>query len=64
MDVGLFIRDLLNDAVSISDYRSLNYEVIIEHLIETSVEEHDCGRLGLDVKMSGTDSVMGGWVYE
>jgi hypothetical protein len=64
VDVGLFIRDLLNDAVSISDYRSLNYEVIIEHLIEKSVEEYDCGRLGLDVKMSGTDSVMGGWVYE
>lgn len=60
----MFVRDLLNDAVSISHYRSSNYEVIIEQLIKKSVEEHDCGRLGLDVKMSGTDCMMGGWIYE
>jgi len=64
MDVGLFIRDLLNDAGSISDYRTSNYEMIIEQLIEKGVEEHDCGRLGVDVKMSGTDCMMGGWMYE
>lgn len=55
MDVGLFSRDLLNDAGSISDYRTSNYEMIFEH---------DCGRLGVDVKISGTDCMMGRWVYE
>jgi len=58
------VRDLFNDAASISDYRSSNYEVVIEQLIENSVEEHDCGRLGLDVKMIGIDCMMGGWMYE
>lgn len=60
----MFVRDLLNDAASISDYRSSNYEVIIEQLIENSVEEHDCGRLGLDVKMILIEYMMGGWMYE
>jgi hypothetical protein len=48
MDVGLFIRDLLNDTGSLSDYRTPNYETIIEELFEKGVGEHDCGRLGLE----------------
>lgn len=58
----MFSRDLLNDAWSISDYRTSNYEMIFEQLIEKGVEDHDCCRLGVDMKMSGTDFVTGGWV--
>jgi hypothetical protein len=47
MDVGLFIRDLLNDAGSVSDCRTSNYEVTIEQLIERGVEEHESDRLGV-----------------
>jgi hypothetical protein len=38
--------------------------MIIEQLIEKDVEEHDCGHLGVDVSMSGTDCMIGGWMYE
>jgi hypothetical protein len=35
----------------VSDYRTSNYELIIEQVIENGVEEHDCGRLGVKMKM-------------
>ena len=38
--------------------------MIIAHFIEKDVEEYDCGRLGVDMKMSVTDCLMGGWIYE
>ena len=53
-----------NDAGIISDYRTPKYEMIIEQLIEKGVEEHDYGRLGVNIKMSGTDCMMGGWMYK
>jgi hypothetical protein len=63
MKVCLF-EIYLNDAVSISYYKTSNYEMIIEQVIENDVEEHECGHLGVDVKRSGTGCVMGGWMYE